>query len=320
MYWQLGIYALLLNYYLYRRTDIILMRNFYSRSFLILFILVISTVIPALAQAPASQPKALLWEVTGQGLKEPSYLFGTIHAICPDNYYLSPAVKEKLGKSERLSLEVDMDAPNFMVELQQAAMLPSGKTLKSFFSDAEYNMLSDHFKQTLQINLDQLERLKPFMLHSMLLSQLTECTAVSYEQSLMEIAQQQGKEVIGLETVSEQLSAIDKMPASMQTTMLTKMISNMDDARKTYRNMVKLYMQQDIEGLDALAREEYSAEEYKLYEQAFLVNRNKRWIPVMEREARIQPTFFAVGAGHLTGENGLLELLRKRGYTVAPVQ
>jgi uncharacterized protein len=158
------------------------------------------------------------------------------------------------------------------------------------------------------------------MLHSMLLSQLTECQAVSYEQSLMELAQKQGKEVIGLETVSEQLSAIDQLPAEVQTSMLTQMVGNMDEARQNYRNMVQLYLQQDLAGLDKLTREDYNTEEYQVYEQAFLVGRNKRWIPVMEREAHIQPTFFAVGAGHLTGKDGLLELLRSKGYTVLPVQ
>ncbi|MBB6611443.1 TraB/GumN family protein [Pontibacter sp. Tf4] len=270
--------------------------------------------------SPATMPKALLWEVSGKGLKQPSYLFGTIHAICPESFILTDAVKQKLAQTERLSLEVDMDAPNFMVELQQATVLPDSLKLRGYFSDEEYNLLHGYFKNTMGLNLDQLDRMKPFMLHSMLLSQLTECQAISYEESLMKLAQQQGKEVIGLETVGEQLSAIDQMPANVQVSMLTKMIRNMDDARKTYQNMVKLYLQQDLAGLDALSREEYNDEDYHVYEQAFLVNRNKRWIPVMEREARIQPTFFAVGAGHLTGQDGLLELLRKRGYTVLPVQ
>ena len=295
------------------------MRSLYYRLSLML-LLVLGTTASLSAQAPADQPKALLWEVTGNGLKQPSYLFGTIHAICPENFDLTDAVQNKLAKTERLSLEVDMDAPNFLVELQQAAVLPKGSTLRGFFSEADYKLLSDYFKKTLEIDLQQLDRMKPFMLHSMLLSQLTECQAVSYEQSLMELAQKQGKEVIGLESVSEQLSAIDEMPASIQTAMLTKMVGNMDEARQTYKNMVQLYLQQDLEGLDELSRKEYNAEEYQMYEQAFLVNRNKRWIPVMEREARIQPTFFAVGAGHLPGENGLLELLRKKGYTVLPVQ
>lgn len=295
------------------------MRRLYYRPFLVLLLALCITTAPSLAQAPVEQPKALLWEITGKGLKQPSYLFGTIHAICPENFMLTETVKSKLGMSERLSLEVDMDAPNFLIELQQAAVLPKGSTLRGFFSEEDYNLLSDHFKQTLQIDLNQLDRIKPFMLHSMLLSQLTECQAISYEQSLMELAQKQGKEVIGLETVSEQLSAIDKMPAGVQTIMLTKMVSNMEEARKAYRAMVQLYLQQDLAGLDELARQEYDEKEYQEYEQAFLISRNKRWIPVMEREARIQPTFFAVGAGHLTGKDSLLELLRKRGFTVTPV-
>jgi len=293
------------------------MRSLHLRP-LFALLLTLCITVPALAQS--SSNKSLLWEVSGNGLKQPSYIFGTIHAICPENFKLTDAVKDKLSKSERLSLEVDMDAPNFLVELQQAALLPKGSSLRGYFSENDYTLLSDFFKTNLQIELEQLDRMKPFMLHSMLLSQLTECQAVSYEQSLMELAQKQGKEVIGLETVSEQLSAIDEMPATVQTTMLTKMVSNMDVARETYRNMVQLYLQQDLDGLDELSRKEYEVKEYKLYEQAFLVNRNKRWIPVMEREAQIQPTFFAVGAGHLTGDDGLLQLLRKKGYTVQPVQ
>ena len=295
------------------------MKSLHYHPFLVL-LLALCIITPAHAQSSGNQNKSLLWEVSGNGLQQPSYIFGTIHAICPENFKLTDAVKDKLSKSERLSLEVDMDAPNFLVELQQSALLPKGTSLRGYFSDNDYTLLSDFFKTNLQIELAQLDRMKPFMLHSMLLSQLTECQAVSYEQSLMEMAQKQGKEVIGLETVSEQLSAIDEMPASVQTLMLTKMVSNMDEARQTYRDMVQLYLQQDLAGLDALSREEYDDAEYKEYEQAFLVNRNKRWIPVMEREARIQPTFFAVGAGHLTGENGLLELLREKGYTVLPVR
>lgn len=295
------------------------MRSSNNSTFLA-FLLALSITVPVFGQTSANEPKTLLWEISGKGLGHPSYLFGTIHAICPENFSLSDAVKDKLSKSARLSLEVDMDAPNFLVELQQAAVLPKGSTLRGFFSEPDYKLLSDFFKQSLEIDLAQLDRVKPFMLHSMLLSQLTQCQAVSYEQSLMELAQRQGKEVIGLETVSEQLKAIDEMPAKVQTTMLTRMVSNMDEARQTYQKMVNLYMQQDLLGLDKLSREEYKTEDYRLYEQAFLINRNKRWIPVMERESHIQPTFFAVGAGHLTGKDGLLELLRKKGYTVLPVQ
>ena len=159
----------------------------YYRLFLV-FLVLIGTNAPALAQT--TQTKALLWEISGNGLQKPSYLFGTIHAICPENLNISRAVKAKLEQTQRLSLEVDMDAPNFMVELQQAALLPGDSTLSGSFSEADYKLLSEYFNQTLKIDLKQLDRMKPFMLHSMLLSQLTDCKAVSYEQSLMEIAQQ----------------------------------------------------------------------------------------------------------------------------------
>lgn len=93
----------------------------------------------------------------------------------------------------------------------------------------------------------------------------------------------------------------------------------MPAARASYLKMVKLYQAQDLEGLTNIMKEDMPEEEYKLYEETFLVARNMNWIPVIEREARAKPTFFAVGAGHLGGNKGVLELLRQKGYTVRPV-
>ena len=161
--------------------------------------------------------------------------------------------------------------------------------------------------------------MKPFMLQSLLLAQLTDCKAISYEQRLIEIAHNQGKEVIGVETIREQLAAMDKLPQQMQTDMLIKTVKDMPAARASYLQMVKLYQAQDLAGLSSIMKEDMPEEEYKMYEDTFLVARNERWIPVIEREARAKPTFFAVGAGHLAGPKGVLELLRQKGYTIKPV-
>ncbi|MDX5418560.1 MAG: TraB/GumN family protein [Hymenobacteraceae bacterium] len=263
--------------------------------------------------------KALLWEVSGNGLQHPSYIYGTIHAICPEQFVLSDQVKESLQKAEQLSFEVDMDAPNFMAELMRDAVLPKGKSLQGMFRAEDYQLLSDYFAATMNMDLKMLDNMKPFMLQSLLLSQLTECRATSYEQRLMEMAHAQGKEVTGLETIREQFAAMDKLPEQTQLDMLMKTVRDMPEAKASYRQMVALYLAQDLHGLSEITKKDLTPEEYALYEEAFLISRNKNWIPVIEREAKARATFFAVGAGHLPGKEGVLELLRRQGYTVTPV-
>ena len=269
--------------------------------------------------ATAATPKTLLWEISGNGLTTPSYVFGTIHALCPDDFKMPDAVIKRLMQTEQLSLEVDMDAPNFMAELMQSATLPAGKTLSAMLSPADYKILSNHLATTLQLDMKLFDNMKPFMLQSLLLSQITDCKAVSYEQRLVEAAHAQGKEVIGVESIKEQLAAMDNLPQQLQTSMLIKTVKDMPAARASYLKLVKLYLAQDLDAIAEITKEDLSEKEYQLYEQAFLVARNQRWIPVMEREARARPTFFAVGAGHLPGKQGILELLRMQGYTVKPV-
>jgi hypothetical protein len=80
---------------------------------------------------------------------------------------------------------------------------------------------------------------------------------------------------------------------------------------------VQLYKDQDIEGMQRQASED---PEIAGFEQILLINRNRNWIPVMERMMAEKPTFFAVGAGHLGGANGVLQLLKTAGYTVEPIR
>ncbi len=280
----------------------------------------IALVIPVVSIANSKgTPNTLLWEVSGNGLKAPSYIFGTIHALCPENFSISKAVKKRLELSDQLSLELDMDAPNFMAELIQSATLPAGSNLRSMFTAAEYSLLEKHLANTMQLDLKMFENMKPFMLQSLLLSQLTECKAISYEQRLMEMAHAQGKEVVGVETIKEQLAAMDKLPLQLQTSILVNTAKDLTKARASYQEMVKLYLAQDLDGLMKITHKDLTPKEHKLYEDIFIIDRNKRWLPAIEREASAKPTFFAFGAAHLSGQNGLLELLRQKGYTVKPV-
>lgn len=274
---------------------------------------------PTMANGNYQTQNALLWQISGKGLKKPSYLYGTIHAICPEQLVISQLLKDKVGQTEQLTLELDMDDPNMMGQFMTSAKLPEGQSLKALFSEGQYKLLAAYFADNFGVDLAYLDSMKPFILQTMILSKLTDCTSESYEQKLMDIAHGNQREVIGLETVQQQMHAVDQLPDTMYADMLVRMVNDIAQSKADYRKMVDLYLAQDLTGLDSLMKKSYKEEEYKKFEEVFLAQRNQAWIPVMEKMAKAKPTFFAVGAAHLSGQNGVIALLRKQGYKVTPV-
>lgn len=274
---------------------------------------------PTMANGNDQTQNALLWQISGKGLKKPSYLYGTIHAICPEQLVISQLLKDKVGQTEQLTLELDMDDPNMMGQFMASAKLPEGQSLKALFSEGQYKLLAAYFADNFGVDLAYLDSMKPFILQTMILSKLTDCTPESYEQKLMDIAHGNQREVIGLETVQQQMHAVDQLPDTMYADMLVRMVNDIAQSKADYRKMVDLYLAQDLTGLDSLMKKSYKEEEYKKFEEVLLAQRNQAWIPVMEKMAKAKPTFFAVGAAHLSGQNGVIALLRKQGYKVTPV-
>jgi uncharacterized protein len=265
----------------------------------------------------AKLEKALLWEISGKGLSQPSYLYGTIHAICPQDLVLTEAVKAKLKSSGQLSLEIDMDDPNMMAAMMQEVGMKDGQHLRALVTEAQYSRLQTYFSQQIGMDLNLVETWKPLMLSSLMMLKMVDCQPQSYEATFMKMAQEQGKEVIGIETVAAQLAAFDKIPYKMQAQMLVESLDKMEENKALFQRLIALYKQQDLEGFQQVFKE--ASAEMENFSEVLLVERNKRWIPVMEQEAREKPTFFAVGAGHLGGDAGLIQLLRKAGYQVKPV-
>ena len=98
--------------------------------------------------------------------------------------------------------------------------------------------------------------------------------------------------------------------------MLIKMLLNIDSSKKDFNEMLQLYKNKDIDQIKDLTTKE---EDFAEYTGILLDDRNHNWIPVIGEQAKKQPTFFAFGAGHLGGEKGVINLLRKAGFTVKPV-
>src|SRR5690606_5247129 len=153
------------------------------------------------------------------------------------------------------------------------------------------------------MDLAQLQMISPAVLQTLFLSKAVNCSfPVSYEANIMEEARQSGQEIIGLETVREQLDVFNSIPADGASEMLLTMVDSFPESKAEFARMLASYKAQD---LPALYRQVSQSKELGDNMGVFLDERNMKWIPRMERIMQSGPVFFAVGAGHLYGDTGV---------------
>ncbi len=264
-----------------------------------------------------SNNNTLLYEISGKNIKT-SYLLGTFHMLCEDDLILTQVIQDKLKVSEKLVLELDFDNPDLQKEMQQQMTLPTGKALKDYLKGVDYDKVAQFFKDELKMPLENLQTLKPFVLSTFLYPKYFPCKIASWEMSLVTLANAQKIEVLGLETVKEQFDAIGKTSNEIQVKGLVKTITDFQKSKNVMLEMVNLYKTQNVDELYTLASQEMSKDD-KNGVTYMLDNRNKNWIPKIENISKEKSAFYAVGAGHLGGKNGVIALLRKQGYTIKPI-
>jgi uncharacterized protein len=266
--------------------------------------------------ALAQKENSLLWEISGNGLSKPSYLFGTIHMICREDFFMPSIVVEKFKAADKVFLEMDMDDPAMQMKLMKLAMLPGGQSLKKIFGE-DYKLVDSFFKVHSQFPLVMFNGFKPMMVMSLMYMEMLPCEAQeSYEQRFMALAKEQNKDILGLETVEDQMKVFDDIPDSVEAKNIVKMIAEYEQQKQQFADMVKVYKEQN---LNKLMQSVEGSPDLMNAEEALLTNRNNNWIPVIEKNMKEGACFFAVGAAHLAGKNGVIGLLQKAGYKVQPV-
>lgn len=267
---------------------------------------------------------ALLWKIEGNGLTVPSYLYGTIHLINSEDFFLPEGTLAAIDNTKKMVFEIDMnemsDMGNMMGLMNQAFM-KDNKTLKDLISEEDYKLVDAHFKK-IGMPLMMLERMKPMFLTvfasgDMDPAGLQNGTMKSYEMEFMEMAQNANKPMAGLETIEFQMSVFDSIPYDAQAEMLVATIKDGDKGSDEMAKMVELYSTQNITGMVEMLSDE--GEQLSEYEDVLLNKRNEAWISGMKEMMIESPTFFAVGAGHLAGNRGVIKLLMKEGYKLTPV-
>lgn len=267
---------------------------------------------------------ALLWEISGNKLEASSYLYGTIHMINTEDFYWPKGTLAALDESDQITFEIDLDDMTDMgaqMSLMTKAFMADGKTLQDLLSEEDYKKVSDHFSG-MGLPMFMLDKIKPMFLTvfasgDMDLTGLQSEKIKSYEMEIYEIANNSNKEVFGLESMEYQMSIFDSIPYTEQATMLVDAIGASDTENDQFKDMVDTYKTQNIEGMIELMHEEEAG--VGEYEDLLLNDRNQNWIPVMGEQMKTKRTFFAVGAGHLAGKNGVIHLLQKAGYKLTPL-
>jgi uncharacterized protein YbaP (TraB family) len=143
------------------------------------------------------------------------------------------------------------------------------------------------------------------------------CAGEAWEQKFMQMAKARQIEIKGLENTKDQLDVMDSIPYQVQADMLAKSLLDVDSLRISFKQMLNVYKSKDLDSLNKLMNDDTS---FSRYEDIMLDKRNAKWIPEIIAQAKMEATFFAVGAGHLGGEKGVINMLRKQGYTVKPVK
>jgi uncharacterized protein len=266
----------------------------------------------------SADKNTLLWEISGKGLKKTSYLFGTFHMMCKDDIRFSNNLQQALKQSEEVYFEMDLDDPSNTLGAMFFMNMKNGQTLKDLYTPEEYNKMETFFKDSLKIALTSFQKMKPSFLEAFLYPKMMPCKNLSgVEQELLKLAGRDKKEIKGFETIAFQASVFDSIPYTVQAKSLLKSIDSMDKYKIFFDQMIHVYQSQQLDSIQLLLNKpEFGVADGM---EILLDKRNINWVKQLKTILPDKNIFMAVGAGHLVGKMGLVELLKKEGYRVRPI-
>ncbi|MEX2484595.1 MAG: TraB/GumN family protein [Brumimicrobium sp.] len=261
---------------------------------------------------------SLLWEVSGKKVKSPSYIFGTMHLIPRKQFLFPESLQEKVRNADLLVMEIG--GLSEQMKGMQLMMLEEGE-LFDYFTEEQADSIFDYSEEHLDYSEEQLRtmfgKMKPFVLIQLMTKEAFGENPASYEMSLEKIAKENEIQIEGLETIEEQMSLFDNLSSEEQVEMVMSSLRSVESSQEETEKLIEVYLSQDIDSLHKYMLE--SDMDFTTFEDNFLNKRNQKWIPKIKKMIKKNKAFIAVGAGHLGGENGVIQLLINEGYTVKPV-
>jgi len=260
--------------------------------------------------------KGILWKVSSASGKS-SYLFGTIHVEDPRITQLNTKVLDALQRSRSISLELIPDP-----QLQQKAMLAmlytDGTTLQKVIGGPLYRR-SVKAMQSRGMPEQVVALMKPWAVMTML-SLPKPQTGEFLDKRLYALAKRQGLEIYALENFEEQISIFDALSRLDQVKMLKHTLDELGKIPAQFEALKQAWLDSDLALLESLSMQQLEASTSNTrFKESMLDNRNQTMLERMQPRLKEGNAFIAVGALHLTGKTGLLNLLSQQGYTVKAV-
>ena len=276
-------------------------------------LMAIATVIFTHVQAQKPLYNSLLWEISGNGLNQSSYLYGTHHLLCPQDFLLKEKTLAAFKKSNQLIVEVNLSDTAELNSFQRNLL--KAEKISNLLTVNEEQRLDTALRKYYSLNYEQVKNVSTAILSSLIIQKTIKCTDIKNpEMELIKLAGEQNKPVEQLENAEEQLGFLEK---AFSASMLVDQIEQTPHYTVLSKKLLDDYKVENLSGFEEI----FSDQLYMTPEAAkwMLTIRNNSWVKKMPAIMNAESTFFAVGAAHLIGEAGVISLLRKQGYTVKAI-
>jgi uncharacterized protein YbaP (TraB family) len=281
--------------------------------------LAVATALVAASALPEAAGRNFLWKATGG--QTAIYLVGSVHLLSKDYYPLNPALDAAFKDSDLLVEEVDLGAmlePESQLRLLAKGMLPPGESLDKVVAPSTFELVKKKLAE-LGLPVEPLKQFKPWSLALTLMS--LSWTSAGFDPNLgldkhfYDLARAEGRIIQGLETLEFQISRFDEMTMPQQDRLLVETLKEMETGVASVTKLADAWKSGDADTIEKLALQDLR-QEPEMY-QRLLVERNRNWLPKIEalfnRRGR---AFVVVGAAHLVGPDGLLQMLKSKGYLI----
>jgi hypothetical protein len=275
--------------------------------------------LPAQEAKPSVNSHHSLWKVEGK--QATVYLLGSVHALQEKDYPLPPVIENAFTNAQIVAFETDigeLENPATAMKMMNKSQLPEGQTLENVLSPEIYKAFTKHVEDA-GVPAMMVEKMKPAMaamtleIFALLKAGLN--PELGVDKHFYPLAQSAGKEIIPLETVDFQVELITGLSKEEGELLMKSTLKEVDSVQKDLGELVKAWREGDADKLQKLMNDAM-ADSPAIYKR-LLTDRNHNWIPKIEALARGEKnTIIIVGAGHLVGKEGVVELLRKDGLKV----
>ncbi len=286
----------------------------------------------ALAVFALASQAQLLWKVSSNGLGRPSYIMGTYHFAPASMMDKIPGMQQAFEGCDVVVGEIEkesMMSPETQALMAQAMIAPLDSTLDKLFTPEDYRIVEEVFNKyfgNMGVKLSQMNSLKP----SAISVQMQAMQAVRHfpnfnESEVIDMAVQtrangMGRPSIGLETIEEQIDLLFNTPLTKQAEGLLDACKKDDLFKVQSSALVEAYMDQDLAKIESIMTDPELGGDDAEAMDALVYDRNRAWVVKLVKMMPERAALVCVGAGHLPGDQGLLQLLRDRGYTVEPMK